>query len=301
MSFESDFKDAIEYIEDNLTGDIDFNLVAQRAKCSSYHFQRLFSSLVGISLSEYLRRRRITLAAMEIQNSNIRIIDVALKYGYDSHSSFTRAFQTIQGITPSKARIEGVSLMAYPALNFQFVFKGVEAMKYQIMEKQPCQLFGLDPVQSEGWTADQYLEYADRIIENGSHDATNKAAGFPGLALEMIEKNDWDVTKVHLLQLIHFWDESGTKYSMYGWELPETGVDEKFTIIEIPSSSWVVVTARLEGDRAGISKCYNDLYVNWFPTSDYEQAPGSPIIEKYVDDYAELWMPIVKSNKRNVI
>lgn len=294
MSFESDFKSAIEYIEENLTTNINFNLIAQKAKCSAYHFQRLFSSLVGIPLSEYIRRRRITLAAMEIQNSDIRIIDIAMKYGYDSHSSFTRAFQVIQGVTPSKARFEGVPLMAYPPLNFQFILKGVDAMKYQIVEKQPYKLFGKDILQSDGWAVENYLEYADRVIENGSHDATNRAAGFPGLAQEMIEKDEWDVTKIHLLQFIHFWDETGNKYSMYGWELPETGVDEGFTILEIPSTTWVVVTAQLDGERAGISRCYNDLYVNWFPTSEYEQAPGRPIIEKYNEDYAELWMPIIK-------
>lgn len=292
MSFESDFKSAIEYIEENLTTNVDFNLLAKKAKCSSFHFQRLFSSLVGIPLSEYIRRRRITLAAMEIQNSDIRIIDIAMKYGYDSHSSFTRAFQVIQGVTPSKARVEGVPLIAYP-----FILKGVEAMKYQIVEKQPYKLFGMDVVPSDGWTTQNYLEYADRVIENGSHDATNKAAGFPGNALEMIDSDQWDVSQIHLLHFIHFWDEAGNKYSMYGWELPDHGVDERFTILEIPYSSWVVVTARIDGDRAGISRCYNDLYVNWFPSSEYEQAPGRPIIEKYYEDYAELWVPITKNNK----
>lgn len=79
MAFGSDFEDAIEYIEDNLTSDIDFNIVARKAKCSSYHFQRMFSSLIGIPLSEYIRRRRLTLAAFEIQNSDGKITDIALK------------------------------------------------------------------------------------------------------------------------------------------------------------------------------------------------------------------------------
>ncbi len=105
MSFVSDLESAIKYIEDNLSTDIDFNMAAKKAKCSSYHFQRMFSSLIGIPLSEYIRRRRITLTAIEIQNSDIKIIDIALKYG---HSSFTRAFQLLQGITPSKARKSGV-------------------------------------------------------------------------------------------------------------------------------------------------------------------------------------------------
>lgn len=294
MSFVSDFESAIEYIEENLTSDIDFSMVAQKAKCSSYHFQRMFSSLVGIPLSEYIRRRRLTLAAIEIQNSDVKIIDIALKYCYDTHSSFTRAFQLIQGITPTKARIEGVTLMAYPRISFQFILKGVEAMQYQIIETQPFKVFGMDVVQIDGWTPEKFLEHADRVIENGSHDATNIAAGFLGNAQEMIAKDEWDVTKIHLLDAIHFWDEAGKKYFMYGWELPETGVNEQFTILEIPLTSWVVVTVQLDGDRSVIAKCYNDLYVNWFPTSGYEQAPGRPVIEKYDAKNAELWMPIMK-------
>lgn len=294
MSFAHDFESAIEYIEENLTNDIDFNMVAKKAKCSSYHFQRMFSSIIGIPLSEYIRRRRITLAAIEIQNSDIKIIDIALKYGYDSHSSFTRAFQLIQGVTPSKARIDGVPLMAYPSLTFQFILKGVEAMKYRIIETQPYKVFGMDVLQTDGWETEKFSEHADRVIENGSHDATNIAAGFPGLAQEMIEKDEWDVAKIHLLQAIHFWDEAGNKYFMYGWELPEAGVNEPFTILEIPLTSWVVVTAKTDGDRLIISRCYNDLYVNWFPNSGYEQAPGRPVIEKYNAKNAELWMPIIK-------
>lgn len=294
MSFVADFKSAIEYIEENLTTDIDFNLVAKKAKCSSYHFQKMFSSLVGVPLSEYIRKRRMTLAAIEIQNSDKKIIDIALKYGYDSHSSFTRAFQLIHGMTPSKARIDGVPLMAYPTLSFQFILKGVEAMQYQMIETQPYKVFGMDVVQTDSWTSENFLENSDRVIENGSHDVTNIAAGFPGLAGEMIAKNEWDVTKIHLLQGIHFWDEAVKKYFMYGWELPETEVDERFTILEIPLTIWVVITVQLDGDRSAIISCYNDLYVNWFPTSGYEQAKGRPIIEKYDAKNAELWVPIIK-------
>jgi AraC family transcriptional regulator len=294
MSFVTDFECAIQYIEENLASEIDINIVARKAKCSSYHFQRLFSSLIGIPYSEYIRRRRITLAAIEIQNSDIKIIDVALKYGYDSHSSFTRTFQQIQGITPSKARKEGVPLMAYPPLSFQFLLKGVEAMKYQIIETGSYQLFGMDIVKTDGWNSNRYLEYADRVIENGSHDATNVAAGFPGLAQEMIANDTWDVTRIHLLHGIHFWNEEGTKYFMYGWELPDAGVSDQFTVLDVPQTAWVVVTVLLDGDRSAIARCYQDLYVNWFPSSGYEQAPGRPVIEKYDAEYAILWMPIIR-------
>lgn len=294
MSFVSDFESAIEYIEENLTCDIDFNIVAKKAKCSSYHFQRMFSSLVGIPLSEYIRRRRLTLAAFELQNSDTKITDIALKYGYETHSSFTRAFQLMHGVTPSKVRTDGVPLMAYPPISFQFILKGVEAMQYQIVETQPFKLFGMDAVQIDSWDPEKFVEHADRVIENGSHDATNIAAGFLGNAQEMIAKGEWDVSKIHLLHAIHFWDEAGNKYFMYGWEVPETGVSEQFTILDVPLITWVIVTIPLDGDRSVIVKCYNDLYVNWFPTSGYEQAPGRPVIEKYDNKKAELWVPIIK-------
>ncbi len=294
MSFLSDFESAIEYIEENLTNDIDFGIAAQKAKCSSYHFQRMFSSLVGIPLSEYIRRRKMTLAAIEIQNSDVRIIDIALKYGYDSHSSFTRVFQTVQDLKPSQVRIKGTPLRSYPPLSFQFVLRGIEAMQYQIIETKPYKVFGTDPVITDGWENEDFLDYGDRIIENGSHDATNIAAGFPGTAQEMILKDEWDVEKVHLLHGIHFWDEKGNKYFMYGWELPETEVDKQFKILEIPSTTWVVVKVKLDGDRSVILRCYNDLYINWFPSSGYEQAPKCPVIERHDAENAELWMPIIK-------
>jgi AraC family transcriptional regulator len=295
VSFAQDFENAIDFIDESLAGEIDFELIAKKARCSVYHFQRMFSFLVNLPLSEYIRRRRMTLAAFELQNTDAKIIDIALKYGYDSHSSFTRAFQSVQGITPSKARLDGVCLTAYPKLSFQFRIKGVIAMQYNIKQTEPYKFFGLNPIQLDGWQTELFLEYADAITEDGTHDAINMAAGFPGLAQEMIKNNAWDMKRLHLLQAVHFYDKTGRKHFMYGWECPENGVDEKFTILDMPKTAWIVVTATIpDGERDSIKKSYEDLYVNWFPTSGYNQAPNRPIIEKYGWDKCELWMPIEK-------
>ena len=294
MSFASDFERAIDYIDENLTDEIDFEIIAEKAKCSVYHFQRMFSFLVDLPLSEYIRKRKMTLAAFELQNTDTKVIDIATKYGYDSHSSFTRAFQSVQGVTPSKARMEGVNLTAYPKLSFQFKLKGVKAMQYSIKQTTPYKLFGLNPIQMDGWETQRFLEYADKVIEDGTHDTINVAAGFPGTAVEMIKNNAWDVAKVHLLHAIHYFDEAGKKHIMYGWECPGNGVDERFTILEMPAITWVVVIAALDGERDSIKKSYEDLYANWFPTSGYNQAPNRPIIEKYDRAKCELWMPIEK-------
>ena len=134
---------AMQYIEENLTNEIDFKEVAKIAFCSEYHFKRMFSFLAGISLSEYIRRRRLTLAAFELKDSNVKVIDVAMKYGYNSPDSFTRAFQNLHGITPSEARNNGHSLKAYPPMTFQLSIKGGNEMNYRIEEKEAFQIVGI--------------------------------------------------------------------------------------------------------------------------------------------------------------
>jgi AraC family transcriptional regulator len=134
---------ALQHIEENLTHDIDFKEVARLAFCSEYHFKRMFSFLSGITLSEYIRRRRLTLAAFELNNSKYRIIDIAIKYGYSSPDSFTRAFQSLHGVTPSEARNSGQSLKAYPRMTFQLSIKGGNEMNYRIEEKDAFNIVGI--------------------------------------------------------------------------------------------------------------------------------------------------------------
>ncbi|RBN36947.1 AraC family transcriptional regulator, partial [Priestia megaterium] len=134
---------ALHYIEENLTNDIDFREVARLALCSEYHFKRMFSFLAGITLSEYIRRRRLTLAAFELKDSNIKVIDVAIKYNYSSPDSFTRAFQNLHGITPSEAKKNGSSLKAFPKMTFQLSIKGGNEMNYRIEEKEAFHIVGI--------------------------------------------------------------------------------------------------------------------------------------------------------------
>lgn len=298
MSFLHDLENAIQYIEECLDGEIEIEKVAQQAACSSYHFQRMFSYVVGVSLAEYIRRRRMTLAAFELQQSDVKVIDLALKYGYDSQSSFTRAFQLLHGITPTCARNEGALIMAYPRLSFQFLVKGVERIQFRMEKTNAYQVFG-KPIIPDWKDTDieKWGEYADLVLENGSHDATNVAAGYPGLALEMINNDTWDVNKLHLLNAIHFYKE-GVKYFMYGWEAPAKDVSSEFTIIDIPNSTWAVFSTN-EKDRFAVLELYKYVYTSWFPTSGYEQEEY-PVIEKFIPKESneniitELWIPVRK-------
>jgi AraC family transcriptional regulator len=107
---------SIDYIEANLDSEIDFNEVSKKAFCSASNFHRMFSILTGVTAVEYVRRRRLTLAAQELMCEGTKVIDIALKYGYESPDAFTRAFQRVHGVSPSAARESGVQLVAYPRI-----------------------------------------------------------------------------------------------------------------------------------------------------------------------------------------
>ena len=117
---------AMNYIEEHLTDEIDYEQLGKIACCSSYHFQRMFTYMAGIPLSEYIRRRKMSLAAVDLQSKDAKIIDVAIKYGYHSPTAFNRAFQSIHKVAPSFVKNEGVSIQAFPPLTFKMTIKGVE-------------------------------------------------------------------------------------------------------------------------------------------------------------------------------
>lgn len=123
MDWQKGMNNAIDYIENNIAGTIDFHTAARFVGCSTWEFQRIFSFLTHMSLGEYIRKRKLTLAAYDIQTNDLKIIDIAIKYGYESPSAFSRAFSKLYGITPSSARDIYIDLNAYPRMTFEFVEK----------------------------------------------------------------------------------------------------------------------------------------------------------------------------------
>ena len=146
MEWLKRMNDALSYLEDNLDEHIDYPKLAKIACTSVYNFQRMFSFITDVSLSEYIRRRRLTLAAFELQNSSIKVIDLALKYGYESPEAFTRAFLNVHGVTPTLARNKGVQLKAYPRLSFHISIKGDVEMNYKIEQKDAFTVFGVEGI-----------------------------------------------------------------------------------------------------------------------------------------------------------
>ena len=143
MEWIERLNDAIGYIEEHLTDEMNYEQLGQIACCSSYHFQRMFTYMAGISLSEYIRRRKMSLAAVDLQGKSMKIIDVAEKYGYNSPTAFNRAFQSVHGVAPSAVKNEGVSVKSFPPILFKITVKGVEEMNYRIDTKDPLRIVGV--------------------------------------------------------------------------------------------------------------------------------------------------------------
>jgi len=134
---------AIDYIEENLDSDIDYEKAAKIACCSSFHFRRMFSYIANISLSEYIRQRRMTLAAFDLQSTDEKVLDIALKYGYDSPTSFNRAFQSVHGLPPKEARKKDTVLKAYPRISIKITVKGEAEMNYKIVNRKSFRIVGV--------------------------------------------------------------------------------------------------------------------------------------------------------------
>jgi AraC-like DNA-binding protein/2-polyprenyl-3-methyl-5-hydroxy-6-metoxy-1,4-benzoquinol methylase len=155
--------EAFDYIEDHLDSSIDLDKVANIMCQSTVSFQRTFSIFMNISIYEYIRRRRMTLAAIELQTNSIKVIDIALKYGYESPESFTRAFKEIHGISPSAARKKGASLNLFPRITFLLTIKGDIEMDYE-MDNKSEQIVNLKGFNWGNIDPSQHLKPFDNCI-----------------------------------------------------------------------------------------------------------------------------------------
>ncbi|GED70377.1 putative HTH-type transcriptional regulator YdeE [Brevibacillus reuszeri] len=281
---------AMNYVEENLTNEIDFKEVARIACCSEYHFKRMFSFLSGIPLSEYIRRRRMTLAAFDLKNSKMRVIDVAIKYGYHSPDSFARAFQQLHGVTPTEARNDGHSLKAYPRMTFQLTIKGGEEMNYRLEEKEafrivgikkrvPLIYHGVNPEIASMWASlDQETILSWKCLSNV------EPAGLISASTNFSEGRQDNG------ELDHYIGVATTR------DCPDI-----LTQLVVPASSWAVFEV-VGPFPDTLQDVWGRIYSEWFPSSHYEQAEGPEILWNESKDItsptfkSEIWIPVVKRN-----
>lgn len=287
---------ALDYIEDNLTGEIDLEQLGRLAYTSSFNFQRMFSFAADVTLAEYIRRRRLTRAAMDLQATNDRVLDIALRYGYDSPVSFARAFSTLHGMTPKMARTSGVTLKAYPRISFQISIKGEKSMDYRIESKEAFEIFGIEDVfvsdESRQGDHTPHRLWQDAQAD-GRYDRLAEDAGPPPPFVPR------KLCSVHGFCGYRDTGEGTFPYLLGGFKGPESRT-EGYTVVTVPAGTWAIFPSEpydwADFDRV-IETLYKRFFTEWLPASEYEQIGGLDF-ELYGGDgdrgYIELWFAIQK-------
>ena len=290
MDLLKNMNGAINYIEKNLTNNIDFKEVARLALCSEYHFKRMFSFLAGISLSEYIRRRRLTLAAFELKGSNVKVIDIAMKYGYNSPDSFTRAFQNLHGITPSEARNNGYSLKAYPRMTFQLSIKGGNEMNYRIEERGEFRIVGIKkrvPIIFNGVNPEIAAMW--RSLDGETIDKLKNLSDIEPRGLLSASTNFSEGRMDEKGELDHYIGVATTR------ECPKNLIP-----LDVPALTWAIFEA-VGPFPETLQNVWGRIYSEWFPSSNYEQMEGPEILWNANKDVtsstfkSEIWIPVLKN------
>ncbi len=288
MEWLKNLSNAIDYIENNLAGEISYEEAAKIACCSTYYFQRMFTYVAGISLSEYIRHRRMTQAAFDLQTTDMKVLDVALKYGYTSPTSFNRAFQSVHGISPISAKTQGSVLNAYPPIKFSVKVTGGNVMSYRVEEKEATRIVGIRiPL-----TLD--MEENIKIVPPFWSTAL-KSSQFPEICnlSNQFPKGVLGVTACQSSDEIYYYIAAAT----------DKPTPDGMFEYEIPAATWVI----FESDgrfKESIQSIFRRFLTEWLPFSGYTYAE-LPDIEVYPiskerpqEGHSEVWIA-VKKEKEN--
>lgn len=294
MNYLEGMNQAMNYIEQNLSGEIDFQQLARFAGSSNINFQRLFSFITNLSLSEYIRRRKLTLAAYDLQNTNLKVIEIALKYGYDSHEAFTRAFVKMHGVPPSSARSKGIQVKAYPKMKFYIKIEGDVEMNYRIEKKNCFKMIGVEKIISM-LNEENFKEvpcFWQDSFQNGTVDRLEqlgKNAPHPG------SKGLFPVNAI----MCYEESEKNTFPYLIGTFMPEKDIPDGYKVVEVPEHLWAIFTTekyRQPNTSNIVQEVWKRIYAEWFPSTNYEHAEG-PELELYYEDeggfeHCEIWIPL---------
>ena len=290
MDSISSLNKALDYIEDNITEEINYEEVSRIALCSEYHFKRMFSYLAGISLSEYIRRRRMTLAVQDLLNSDVRIIDIAIKYGYNSADSFSRAFQLLHGILPSEARHSNTLLKAYPKMTFQLSIRGGSEMIYRIVEKEAFRMVGLKkrvPMIFKGINPEIAKMAAQLTMENILKLKSMSNIEPQGIVSASINFSEERMAEKG--ELDHYLGVLTTNRDYEGFE-----------VLEVEAGTWAVFES-VGPFPETLQDVWGRIYSEWFPSSGYETVLGPEILWRESQDMqnpnyrSEIWIPVRKA------
>lgn len=299
MDWITGIQNAINYIEDHITEEIDYDAIARESFSSSFHFQRVFSILCGYTLGEYIRNRRLSLAGIELSTGREKVIDIAAKYGYDSPDSFAKAFQKFHGMTPSQARGNGAMLKSFSRLSIKITLEGGNIMDYRIEEKPAILLTGY----KRRFTGDPN----DKGEQDHNFACENRLRQY---ILEGMSRQHEDTYQV----LTNFGPDGYDFY--FAYELPKYVLEDFdedlgeaakwFEHISIPAGRYLICeTVRCMYPTNLVDDLRRRAVSEWLPSSGYElrDAPEIGVIHWYWEEgneavnnsrYCEVWLPIEK-------
>jgi len=280
MEWVERLNQSVRYIEEHLAEEIDYAQLGRIACCSTYHYQRMFTYLAGIPLAEYIRRRRMSLAAVDLQGGGMKIVDVAEKYGYRSPTAFNRAFQAFHGVAPSAVKGGGVAVKSFSPIVFSIAVKGAAEMDYRIEAKGAFRIVGVSaPLQDE--LAENFTA-VPKLWDTAASDGTiEKLAG------------RMDAPPAGLLGVCACGDGEEWRYFIAVSSTQPAGEFEEYTV---PASTWAIFSG--SGTGQSIQELERRAVTEWLPASGYEYA-DAPDIEVYLNPDPqnaryELWIPVAK-------
>ncbi len=284
MEWIDQLNKAIGYMEAHLIEKIDYEELAKIACCSTYHFQRMFSYIAGVSLSEYIRRRRMSMAAVDLQDEDARIIDVAQKYGYESPTDFNRAFQSIHGAAPSAVKKGGISIKTFPPITIEITIKGVVTMDYRIIKKDAFRIVGVSELLHK--ELEKNFEIVPKMWQKAAMDGT-----MAKLAALIHDE------PAGLLGISVCNDEESWKYFIS--VASDKGSVEGFEEYIVPAATWAVFSG--EGTGNAMQELEKRIVTEWLPTSGYEYG-SAPDVEVFINPDPqnakyEGWIPVIPVNK----
>ena len=302
MDWITGMQKAIDYIEANLTEEIDYEKVAAESFSSSYHFQRVFSILCGYTLGEYIRLRRLSLAGAELANGKEKVIDIALKYGYDSPDSFAKAFQKFHGITPSQARADGSKLKSFSRLSIKISLEGGSIMNYRIETKPQFTLLGYKK-RFEGTPYDElrHKQEGDFFITTRAHQWMLKGMANDKLSDYCVLTNmDDDGYDFYIAATIDNWERD----NLYNSKVTGIGFMDKFQFEEIIIPERTYAIFETEKQRMPIPEYFDlrkQIAAEWLSNNEYQMINAPEIavyhwgiVGGYTERTIEIWIPIEK-------
>lgn len=275
----------LEHIEDRLDQQVDVAELARLAATSEYHLRRMFSALAGMPLSEYVRRRRLTVAGAEVLTDQESLLDIAVRYGYGSGEAFARAFRTMHGIGPGEARRTGAALVSQPRLAFRLTVEGSSSMRYRVVDRPDFTVVG--------------LKARVPLVHSGPNQAIiDFVRGIDPHLSERLEKlSDQDPRGI--VAVCDDLDPSraeGTELDYYHGVVTSAEAPEGTTALPVPAGTWAVFTTSGPAPEA-IQELWRDVYTQWFPSNPYRTRPGPEILRTRLsadgtEAEAELWLPV---------